>query len=102
MWRCRPLRPKQRSTAHSFSARNRRPSAGPYSLRLSASSASGVRRYSGIRLNARRKSSGRRVHSSEQSIGVSIHLCALTTSESARSTPANAQRNSGQTIAEPA
>ena len=80
-------RPWQRSTAHSFRARNRRPSAGPYSLSDSASSASGVRRYSGIRLKAARRSSGRRVHSSEQSIGVSIHLWALTTSESARSTP---------------
>src|SRR5579875_722806 len=99
---CRPARPKQRSTAHSFSARKRRPSAGPYSLNESASSASGVRRYSGIRLKAARKSSGREVHNSEQSVGVSIHLWALTTSESARSTPANAQRNSGHTIAVPA
>ena len=30
------------------------------------------------------------------------HLCGLTTTESARSTPSNAQRSSGQTIAEPA
>ncbi len=52
MCACSPLRPWQRSTAHSFSARNRRPSAGPYSLSDSASSASGVRRYSGTRLNA--------------------------------------------------
>ena len=35
-------------------------------------------------------------------MGVNIHLWALTTSESARSTPSNAQRSSGQTIAEPA
>ena len=33
MCACSPLRPWQRSTAHSFSARKRRPSAGPYSLR---------------------------------------------------------------------
>ena len=100
--RCSPERPWQRSTAHSLSERKRRPSAGPYSDKLSASSSSGVRRNSGTRLKAARKSSGRLVHNSEQSIGVSIHLWALTTSESARSTPANAQRNSGQTIALPA
>ena len=35
-------------------------------------------------------------------MGVKSHLCAFTTSESARSTPAKAQRNSGQTMAEPA
>ncbi len=63
---------------------------------------SSVRRYSGTRLNARRRSSGRRLQNSEQSIGVNIHLCAFTTSESARSTPANAQRSSGHTIALPA
>ena len=45
---------------------------------------------------------GRRVKSAEQSTGVKSHLCGLTTSESARSTPSNAQRSSGQTIAEPA
>src|SRR5205823_13115608 len=81
--------------------RNRLPSAGPYSLKLSEAY-SLVRRYSGTRLNAARRSSGRFVQRQEQSIGVSSHLCAFTTSESARSTPSNAQRNSGQTIAAPA
>jgi hypothetical protein len=61
-----------------------------------------VRRYSGTRLNAARKAGGRLVHSSEQSIGVSIHLWALITTESARSTPSNAHRFSGHTIAAPA
>src|SRR5205085_2942292 len=97
-----PARPRQRSTAHSLSERNRRPSAGPYSLRLRASSESGVRRYSGTRLKASRKSSGRAVQSSEQSSGVNSHLCALITSESAISTPSNAHRSSGQTMAPPA
>src|ERR671934_82922 len=62
--RCNPSRPKQRSTAQSFSERKRRPSAGPYSE--SAYTSSDVRRYSGTRLNACRKSSGREVQSSEQ------------------------------------
>ena len=53
-------------------------------------------------LNAARSASGRRLQTSEQSTGTSIHLCALTTSESARSTPSNAQRSSGQTMADPA
>ncbi len=58
--------------------------------------------YSGTRLKAPRSASGLHVHSSEQSIGVNSHLCAFTTSESARSTPACDQRSSGQTHAEPA
>src|SRR5919204_3818955 len=66
------------------------------------STSSRVRRYSGTRLNAARRISGRLVQSSEQSIGVNSHLCALTTSESARSTPACDQRSSGHTHAEPA
>src|ERR687887_688246 len=66
------------------------------------STSSGVCRYSGTRLNAARSASGRRVQSSEQSIGVKSHLCALTTSESARSTPACDQRCSGQTHEAPA
>ena len=67
---CRPSRPKQRSVAQSFSARKRRPSGEAYSLRLTTSSS--TRRYSGTRLNARRRSSGRRqkndraVHRREQ------------------------------------
>jgi hypothetical protein len=61
-----------------------------------------VRRYSGTRVIAACRSSGRRVHSAEQSTGVNSHLCGLTTTESARSIPSQAQRNSGQTIAEPA
>ena len=48
--------------------RKRRPSAGPYSLRLSTPS-SVVRRNSGTSENASRNSSGRLVQSSEQSIG---------------------------------
>src|SRR5207247_10878404 len=79
---------------------NRRPSAGPYSD--SAKTSSGVRRYSGTSENAVRNSSGRDVHSSEQSIGVSSHLCAFTTSESASSTPSCDHRCSSQTHAEPA
>src|SRR6266545_2481479 len=90
----------KRRTAQSLSERNRLPRAGPYSDRLSTSSL--VRRYSGTRLNAWRMSSGRLDQRSEQSIGVKSHLCALTTSESARSTPACDQRSSGQTQAEPA
>ena len=53
----------------------------PYSLRLTTSSS--TRRYSGTRLNARRRSSGRRVRNTEQSIGTSSHLCGLTPIESA-------------------
>ena len=53
-------------------------------------------------LNASRSSSGRRVQKAEQPCVVSSHLCGLTTSESARSIPSNAQRCSGQTIAAPA
>src|SRR6266498_2047426 len=68
------------------------------SLRLSTSSR--VRRYSGTRLNARRKSSVRDVHRHEQPIPVSSHLCGLTTSESAPDT--SSARSSGQTHAEPA
>ena len=61
-----------------------------------------MRRNSGTSEKASRNSSGRLVHSREQSIGVNIHLWALTTRESARSIPSNAQRSSGQTMAEPA
>src|SRR6266540_266747 len=68
------------------------------SLRLSTSSV--VRKYSGTRLNARRKSSARDVHRHEQPIPVSSHLCGLTTSESAPSTAS--LRSSGHTHAEPA
>src|SRR3954447_25371407 len=68
------------------------------SLRLITSS--GVRRYSGTRLNARRKSSGRDVQRHEQLMPVSSHLCGLTTSESAAVT--SSVRSSGQTQAEPA
>ena len=53
-----------------------------------AATSSLTRRYSGTRLKAARRSSGRRVQSVEQSIGVSSHLCGLTTTESARSQPA--------------
>ena len=73
-----------------------RPSSGPYSLKLTTSS--GVRRYSGTRLKASGSASGRRVQSAEQPCGAH-HLCGLTTSESARSTPSKAQRSSGQIIA---
>ena len=52
--------------------------------------------------NASWNASGRRVQSAEQSIGVKSHLCGLTTTESARSTPSRHQRNSGHTAAEPA
>ena len=84
---CSPARPKQRSTAHSLSARKRRPSAGPYSLRFVTPSAADVRRYSGVSAKAARRSSGRAVNRHEQSTGVNSHLCGLTTSESARSKP---------------
>ena len=97
---CSPSRPKQRSVAHSFSARKRRPSGEAYSLRLTTSSF--TRRYSGTRLNARRRSSGRRQKNAEQSIGVNSHLCGLTPIESARSQPAKWWRSSGHTAAAPA
>src|SRR3954469_15914432 len=65
--------------------------------------ASGVAaRYSGTYENASWNASGRRVQSAEQSIGVKSHLCGLTTTESAWSTPSRHQRSSGQTAAEPA
>ncbi len=51
---------------------------------------------------AARRTSGLAVKKHEQSRGVKSHLWALTTSESARSTPSSAQRNSGQIAAEPA
>ena len=97
---CNPSRPWQRSTVHSFRARKPRPSSTPYSLKLTTSSV--VRRYSGTTLNAARKSSGRRVQNAEHPCIVSSHLCGLTTSESTPSIPSNAQRSSGQTIADPA
>ena len=52
--------------------------------------------------NAVRSSSGRDVQSSEQSIGTISHLCGLTTSESASSTPSCDQRSSSQIHDEPA
>ena len=97
---CSPSRPKQRSVAHSFSERNRRPSTTEYSLRLATSSV--TRRYSGTRLKARRKSSGLRVQRAEQSIGVASHLCGFVTIESPSSHPAKRSRSSGQTAAAPA
>src|SRR5436190_11749987 len=96
----RPSAPKQRSTAQSFNERKRRPSAGPYSD--SAYASSGVRRYSGTSENACRNSSGLEVQRSEQSAGTSSHLCGLTTSESASSTPSCDHRSSSQIHAEPA
>ena len=49
-----------------------------------------------------RSSSGRDVQSSEQSIGTISHLCGLTTSESASSTPSCDARSSSQIHDEPA
>src|SRR4029079_11956519 len=59
-------------------------------------------RYSGTSENASRNCSGRDVQRSEQSIGNISHLCGLTTSESASSTPSCDQRSSSQIHAEPA
>src|SRR5436190_11218801 len=95
-----PSAPRQRSTAQSFSARKRRPRAGPYSD--SDTTSSETRRYSGTSENAFRKSSGRAHQNAEQSIGVNSHLCGLTTSESTRSTPSADHRNSSQAHDEPA
>src|SRR5215211_6357615 len=95
-----PWAPRHRSTVHSFSARKRRPSAGPYSD--SETTSSDTRRYSGTSENALRRSSGRAHQNALQSIGTNSHLCGLTTTESARSTPAADSRNSSHDQAEPA
>ena len=96
-----PSAPNQRISIHSFSARKRLPSWIPYSLKLCEPPVSGVRRYSGTRLNASRNASGRRKSRSEASNGVNIHLCGFTTIESARSHPANSPRCSGASAAAP-
>ena len=96
-----PDRPWHRSTAHNFSAGTAAPAPG----RTRSATGRPRRRASAVppdEAESRRRASGRRDHSSEQSTGMSIHLCALTTTESARSTPSNAQRSSGHTIAAPA
>ena len=100
----KPSAPKCRSTIQSLSARNRRPSWMPVSIRF-FTPACPSRRLEIFRASARtpaRTTSIRRQYSTLRSNGVNSHLCGLTTSESACSAPRRIHSYPGTIAATPA